>query len=101
MANNNYFHTKAVEADELGRIDEILCERINDRRTKWGIVRVIEDEQETNWKGELKWEDAECTIPTPKKEWGTVPKEAEDYTDDDYIVIDLLTRLRKSLQKMA
>lgn len=97
MEMKNVFEEKAVVANELGRIYEYLQSRLNDLNTKYDVIG---QSQATNWKtGELLWEDEEQTIPKMSNDYGTVPKIAEDYTDDDRIRIATIEKVMKMLEK--
>ena len=99
MENKNYFQRKSIEASELGEVYNYIATRINDYNSKWDVIRVTY-EQKKHWKtGELMWEDEEQTIPMMEKEYGEVPKEPEDYTEEDHIRIETLEKVQKLLEK--
>ena len=93
---------KRIEVME--RVDILLHNIEEEALTDYKVVsEVMTDEQDTNWKGELLWEDTEKTIPKMRVErtWDRVLKEAAELTDDDHMTIEAIKAIRKALYKMV
>lgn len=99
----NMFEEKKVVAQELAEICEFLENRRKEYTMKWTVIgKTDKQAKKYNWKTEeyeLIWEDEEQTIPKYEDEWGNVPKEDEDYTEEDRIKIATIDKVIKGLDK--
>ena len=82
---------------------ETLFEEL-DSKERWATQKYVvvgeTDEQETDWHGNLKWEDDECTIPKYKKIWEYVDKEPDELDDDDRAIISAVNTIRATLERL-
>ena len=96
----NIFEVKAIEARVYGEVYEKLQYMLKDANTKWDKTGTkVQDYHWENGHSVLAWEDEEKTIPKMRDEYGNVPKEESDYTEEDRIRIDCIKKIQKMLEK--
>ena len=86
----------------LEKLDEQLQSLEKDAGYNYEVVKeTVTDDQATNWKGELLWEDEEHTVPEMRveREWDYVEKAELD--EDDKLTLKVVADIRKALLKMV
>jgi hypothetical protein len=94
----NKFKEKQMLAENLNDLYSSVEDRERNVRNTYAPIG---EEQETDWRtGELKWEDEEQTIPKMTKKWDYVPKNEEDFDEDDLIRLKVCQYIKSQLEKM-
>lgn len=96
----NIFEEKKVAAEMLGELYKTVEDRIKCEFRSWEIIGYSETEQDTNWRGELLWEDEEQTIPKKKRIYGYVDKVEADLDDEAKTRLKVYRNILKQLEKM-
>ena len=102
MANRFMEMRKRIEV--LERLDKELDYILKDVLYSYECVKETPtDEQATDWKGNLLWEDAEHTVPKMRveRDYDYVPKKAEDVSDEDRAMRAAVEDIRKALLKLV
>lgn len=96
----NVFETKMAELEALSDIVEFINSKIEDLSTRWGVIGK-KSTQATDWRtGELKWEDAEHTIPYYEDEYGATPIPEDEMDARSLKRIEAFKIIAKKLEKL-
>lgn len=100
----NVFMERRKRIEVLEELDKKLDDMLESHLCSYEVIsETPTDEQDKDWRTkELLWEDDEKTIPKMKvnREWGYVPRPAEELTDEDQAFQKAVEEVRKVLIKM-
>lgn len=91
----NKFKEIKTLAEVLEEVDNFIEEKTKD--IEFDYVPVGE-EQATNWRGELVWEDEEQTVPKMTSKWDYVKK--DNISDEAKDRLEALRKVQRQLEKM-
>ena len=94
----NKFKEKQFSAEVLNDLYVAVEEKENNIKCDY---RPIGKKQEYNWRtNEYVWEDEEKTIPHMVDDWGNVPKEEDELTDEDKMKLRVCQQIKTALEKL-
>ena len=94
----NKFKEKQYTAEILG---ELYAEVENREASIKCDYRPIGKKQEYDWRThDYVWEDEEKTIPHMVDDWGNVPKEDDELTDEDKMKLRVCQQIKAALEKL-